>query len=987
MNLVLDVLRIIPFELMHVGMRRVAELTRLKRIANVSCRVAVPSFRRSARSYVCVVAWIFCAHSLKAETFVTAPGVGAEAQGMGAAILSLDTDPRPECILMAYDNPRTNANTFRYRLGRNLSKDGVATEWTPTRIVTGMGEAMAATLAAGRVNANAAPDLIVVTYAKTVLFNQFRYRIGFDLNSNGVPASWSPDILVPTLGDTAQAAGAALTNLDADSRPELVLAYRSSAGWRYIVGWNLSSFGFAVRWDTSPFTGPTLGQGSQGGGIAVGDLDGNGRPDLILLNYEAVAGTNPFRYQAAMNLQANGSHSGFGLERTISGVGNEAQGAAPALAMLDASPTLDLTLFAYDNPAGENSFRYKVVRNLDPSQLYPGPDLHAWLRITGLSTSTGISVAGFADNRVYAAAVSNAGQLVFSSSQQPDTWTAWTNVAAAPVSFGTPTTPLLLPDGDRLLLLARGNDNNLYLSTRLRGGSAWGLWQALTVDASVNGRITAALTRTTATSTPELHVAYVGVGTTHYRRFTGTTLQAARRFNGSIDLTVGSNGTSTVLLAARLADKVDFYRLARGSSWNAVLASSHGAPLEVLDISNIVYYAGGFHVAYSMSEVQDDVTQTLAHMVRHVRIGATSTPVSILFRDVYHYSPGTSGHPLVEMAVFRQKLLMLMRDEAGMLRAARFDNADPALPWTSTAVVSAGRASHRPSLAMLEARDGLVNTPYNDWRYGDELIAGVRNGGSVYFNMVSRTLLKEDLRKQINVFQSDSNRCVNQSEPLAPTPIDLSQEGRPYLAEAGQPLWWLPGWFINGFYQRYSTLKCSNGDWTDVGRTPAPCSSTRLPLIAMGTFRTAFVCGGAWVGRDGSAFTFWEELGHYAASNMGLQVNQPGPTAADASRVNISLGALQTAYSLFTERTGTCPTDPRCRGFVGYAGNYESTSREHSFLYLVSYYVQKGTTLRSLISQDLAAGDNLLQRKYNWAKENLFRGLEYNDGGAPRQPL
>jgi hypothetical protein len=210
----------------------------------------------------------------------------------------------------------------------------------------------------------------------------------------------------------------------------------------------------------------------------------------------------------------------------------------------------------------------------------------------------------------------------------------------------------------------------------------------------------------------------------------------------------------------------------------------------------------------------------------------------------------------------------------------------------------------------------------------------------------------------------------------------LNEDGRPYLTEVGYTLWMFPRWFIDGFYRRFADSRCSAG-MNFQGRMNPPCSSARLPLILHRSGH-GFFCAGAWVDRSGTAFSFFEELGHYMAISMGLQNSQSAPTADDAERVNIPLSALHTASSIFRERTNTCAFEtPRCVGFTGYAGNYDNQGREHSFLYLVLYYVQKGDTLRSYVQADEESGDDLLLRKYNWVRANIFRGMEFRDGGAP----
>ncbi|MCP4898533.1 MAG: hypothetical protein GY906_16285, partial [bacterium] len=65
-------------------------------------------------------------------------GVGSEGQGAGVAFVNLDGNSRPEMILMAYDNPQA-ANNFRYKIGWNVSTNGQATSWSNHIQVAGVG--------------------------------------------------------------------------------------------------------------------------------------------------------------------------------------------------------------------------------------------------------------------------------------------------------------------------------------------------------------------------------------------------------------------------------------------------------------------------------------------------------------------------------------------------------------------------------------------------------------------------------------------------------------------------------------------------------------------------------------------------------------------------------------------------------------------------------------------------------------------------------
>ncbi|MET1112815.1 MAG: hypothetical protein ABWX67_14950, partial [Allosphingosinicella sp.] len=239
---------------------------------------------------------------------IIVPGLGWEGQGAGLGIAYLDNNARPEAIFMVYDNP-AGPNSIRYKIGWNLNANGIATSWTVAPQVPGMGwEGQGAGVAIGQINGGglAKSDMVVAVYDNPSGANTFRYKIGWDLGINGVPAGWSPMITVPGLGWEGQGAGAALANLDANPRPELVLmAYDAPAGannFRYTVGWNLNTAGVATSWTSYPQL-PGLGWEGQGAGLAITCLDStvNARTDWIFMAYDNPAGANSFRYRVVKN--------------------------------------------------------------------------------------------------------------------------------------------------------------------------------------------------------------------------------------------------------------------------------------------------------------------------------------------------------------------------------------------------------------------------------------------------------------------------------------------------------------------------------------------------------------------------------------------------------------------------------------------------------------------------------------------------------------
>ncbi len=214
---------------------------------------------------------------------------------------------------------------------------------------------------------NGLDDVIAMAYSEEDGPNRFRYRIGYDVDARGVPAHWSPVRTGPSLGTLGQGAGLAVTDLDGDSRPEIVLmAYDNPAGansFRYVVGFDMDASGFVASW------GPrqqVLGVGWEGAGagLTIGNLDGDPRPDAIFMAYDDPAGANTFRLRIAYNLNASGVPQSVGGIIRVGGVGHSADGAGIALGDLDADQRPDLVLMAYDNSARANTFRVKIGYNI-----------------------------------------------------------------------------------------------------------------------------------------------------------------------------------------------------------------------------------------------------------------------------------------------------------------------------------------------------------------------------------------------------------------------------------------------------------------------------------------------------------------------------------------------------------------------------------------------------------------------------------------------
>lgn len=294
-------------------------------------------------------------------------GVGWEGQGADAVLIQLDGDTRPDLVLMAYDAP-SGQNNFRYKVGFNVDASGVTGAWGGSIQVPGLGwEGQGAGAATADLDGNGRPELILMAYDNPGGPNNFRYTIGWNLDQAGVATRWSNHAQVAGVGNEGQGAAVVIGQIDSNPRPDMIfLAYDNPSGannFRYRIGFNVDTAGNA-SWASNFVMVPGVGHDGQGMGAALINADGDPRPDLVLMAYDAPSGQNNFRTKIGFNLDTNGVAASWpGSFDTFPGQGWEGQGAGLVVGCLDGDPRADWLIMAYDAPSGANSFRYSVVAN------------------------------------------------------------------------------------------------------------------------------------------------------------------------------------------------------------------------------------------------------------------------------------------------------------------------------------------------------------------------------------------------------------------------------------------------------------------------------------------------------------------------------------------------------------------------------------------------------------------------------------------------
>ncbi len=636
-----------------------------------------------------------------------------------------------------------------------------------------------------------------------------------------------------------------------------------------------------------------------------------------------------------------------------------------------------------------------------------------WTALPAISSYTDPALGAIKRDRIYIVAVAHTGCVYYSSTDSPGGWTPWQSIGTT-FRADPSTPPVIIRNGNTLYLFVRGDDDNLHVAQKTGGN--WSGWTGLTTDGSVRGRISVALTNLSGgRNLLEFHVVYRSENnakkpTVVYLRFNSGWKQQGpgETWQNAIKGVIGTDGKNEIIAGIIKGDRTLSIekKVRQASRWNQ-FDQIGGRIADIFDVSNIVFYAGAYHLAYSTSYVSNpEFGGGHVNAIDHTWIPRGQVDMGHV-RTIADYTPKGNSHPKTTLVVYRNKLVAAYRDQDGFIRYAYLDTADPSWPWIGREIVDKGwKAGGRPVLVAFDRRRTLSGSYYENNNFGNDLFAAITGQGlnAIGFINLSRAVFIKEVNSQFAIYNSRTGvTCKGQGRADSPVLVaDITGDGRPFYTEIGYVFWTMPNWLLGDAFKETAIRACM--DKNSSGRFDPPqggsCKDVKYPVMIgiRGQGGGALnICSGIWHYNDSDYRNFWEEMGHALAGHR-LGFHDSGtkkflkdkgkpyyPARENERLTGISRSVLKDGDTLFGKGVrgdrkcyyGTAPGG-RCRGFTGTGGNYDVGTRQHSFIYTVLYYFADGDRLRQLVQDDLSAGVDLLQRKYNWVRDNIFRGVEFS---------
>lgn len=315
-----------------------------------------------------------------------------ENQGGNIAISDLDKDGFPEIIVLRIDHPTPGPNAAFYRVGRKLAADGTVASWGPWIQIPDWNsdENQGGGIAVANFGADGLALIVFQVRHLVPGPNAGLFRVGRKLDAQGnVTGGWTNWAAVPDwISWRDQGVAITVANLDGAATPTLIVFHvddfhtdnptKPNKGF-YRVGKGLTANGQIGSWGDW-ISVDWFSWFNQGAGIAIADLNADGKSELVIFQIDDPSGENAGWYKVGWDIDADAiPREGFGPWQQFAGWGSfEDQGGGLALARFG-SERPKAIVFHIDSPAQLNAGLYAVTDlALDIDQ---AADIGVWRRL------------------------------------------------------------------------------------------------------------------------------------------------------------------------------------------------------------------------------------------------------------------------------------------------------------------------------------------------------------------------------------------------------------------------------------------------------------------------------------------------------------------------------------------------------------------------------------------------------------------------------
>jgi hypothetical protein len=234
-------------------------------------------------------------------------------------------------------------------------------------------EDQGAGVALGNISGRGDSDMLVFHIDNPGGENHGYYRIGWNIQGDSSVMGWSDVKPIPGwFGAEDQGAGVTLGDVNRNGRQDMLVFHLDNPGGDnhgyYRIGWDMDRNGNVAGWSDIKAVPDWFGWENQGAGVALADINRSGRQDLLVFHVDNPAGDNHGYYRIGWDLDDNGNVAGWSDIKPVPGwFGWENQGADVALWDIAGNGGSDMLLFHVDNPGGDNHGHYRIGWDLEPA--------------------------------------------------------------------------------------------------------------------------------------------------------------------------------------------------------------------------------------------------------------------------------------------------------------------------------------------------------------------------------------------------------------------------------------------------------------------------------------------------------------------------------------------------------------------------------------------------------------------------------------------